>query len=48
MTIAEAVASASLNQDKDDVIRNLVEDAGLSQPEADDLWEKYKDEEIHK
>ena len=45
MTIAEAVASASLNKEKADVIASLVGEAGLSQSEAEELWEKYRDGE---
>jgi len=41
-TMEDAVSSASLNHSKESVIKNLTIVAGLSESEAEELWNKYK------
>jgi len=46
MTIGEAVSDASLYNEKEDVINNLVE-AGIDRAEAETLWETYRETELY-
>ena len=44
-SISEAIFKASLNHSKEEVIENLVNEAGLEQAEAETLWEAHRNKE---